>query len=352
MFTSRPGKCLPTWEASPLCFFNLLIEAAWVVEAICLIRALVVNAWHQTISQPYSIFKNCFPWKSCSGGGWVGVLLVIVVLHWVAVFLYLWSSSFLKLLLLLVTEGVGSKTGTWLHRAAYSLCVRILWGKTDLSRVCIPCVENSLPADCPDAWSEVVFLQTLYSLDCWSFALCEVWGVKPKFALGCHLFEYVLDLRFAPLGQWLSIEGRSWQKVSILNFFLNRKASRSRNQLVIQGRFQLLKTQVLSGGLLAAVWSHQYSLSPRPCGLCTSFILRFWRLTHVPAVIWPTLAPSAGAAGPRLFTIHQIDACTNNLPKAHTWWVTSVAFFPHARYIGVSFKQIWHFICSFYWLDP
>lgn len=26
-----------------------------------------------------------------------------------------------------------------------------------------------------------------------------------------------------------------------------------------------------------------------------------------------------GAAGPRLFTIHQIDASTNNLPKAHTW---------------------------------
>ncbi|KAF7654992.1 hypothetical protein LDENG_00062150 [Lucifuga dentata] len=25
-----------------------------------------------------------------------------------------------------------------------------------------------------------------------------------------------------------------------------------------------------------------------------------------------------GAAGPRLFTIHQIDASTNNLPKAHT----------------------------------
>ncbi|CDQ73840.1 unnamed protein product [Oncorhynchus mykiss] len=25
-----------------------------------------------------------------------------------------------------------------------------------------------------------------------------------------------------------------------------------------------------------------------------------------------------GAAGPRLFTIHQIDANTNNLPKAHT----------------------------------
>lgn len=27
----------------------------------------------------------------------------------------------------------------------------------------------------------------------------------------------------------------------------------------------------------------------------------------------------AGAAGPRLFTIHQIDASPNNLPKAHTW---------------------------------
>lgn len=32
---------------------------------------------------------------------------------------------------------------------------------------------------------------------------------------------------------------------------------------------------------------------------------------------------TAGAAGPRLFTIHQIDANTNNLPKAHTWCVTN-----------------------------
>ncbi|XP_031695430.1 E3 ubiquitin-protein ligase SMURF2-like, partial [Anarrhichthys ocellatus] len=29
-----------------------------------------------------------------------------------------------------------------------------------------------------------------------------------------------------------------------------------------------------------------------------------------------------GAAGPRLFTIHQIDANANNLPKAHTWCVS------------------------------
>lgn len=31
---------------------------------------------------------------------------------------------------------------------------------------------------------------------------------------------------------------------------------------------------------------------------------------------------TAGAAGPRLFTIHQIDANANNLPKAHTWCVS------------------------------
>lgn len=37
-----------------------------------------------------------------------------------------------------------------------------------------------------------------------------------------------------------------------------------------------------------------------------------------------TLSLTTGAAGPRLFTIHQIDANTNNLPKAHTWWVSPV----------------------------
>lgn len=36
----------------------------------------------------------------------------------------------------------------------------------------------------------------------------------------------------------------------------------------------------------------------------------------------PVCVSAAGAAGPRLFTIHQIDANTNNLPKAHTWYVT------------------------------
>lgn len=34
------------------------------------------------------------------------------------------------------------------------------------------------------------------------------------------------------------------------------------------------------------------------------------------------LTGSTGAAGPRLFTIHQVDTCTDNLPKAHTWCVT------------------------------
>lgn len=38
----------------------------------------------------------------------------------------------------------------------------------------------------------------------------------------------------------------------------------------------------------------------------------------------PVCVFSAGAAGPRLFTIHQIDANTNNLPKAHTWCVPHV----------------------------
>lgn len=38
----------------------------------------------------------------------------------------------------------------------------------------------------------------------------------------------------------------------------------------------------------------------------------------------PGFVLTAGAAGPRLFTIHQIDANTNNLPKAHTWCVSHV----------------------------
>lgn len=30
-------------------------------------------------------------------------------------------------------------------------------------------------------------------------------------------------------------------------------------------------------------------------------------------------AGSTGSQGPRLFTIHQVDTNTDNLPKAHTW---------------------------------
>lgn len=36
---------------------------------------------------------------------------------------------------------------------------------------------------------------------------------------------------------------------------------------------------------------------------------------------------STGAAGPRLFTIHLIDANTDNLPKAHTWYVNVLKFY-------------------------
>ena len=36
------------------------------------------------------------------------------------------------------------------------------------------------------------------------------------------------------------------------------------------------------------------------------------------------LVGSTGAAGPRLYTIHLVDTNTDNLPKAHTWWVELV----------------------------
>jgi E3 ubiquitin ligase SMURF1/2 len=40
--------------------------------------------------------------------------------------------------------------------------------------------------------------------------------------------------------------------------------------------------------------------------------------SRVPLAGFKALQGSTGAAGPRLFTIHLIDACTDNLPKAHT----------------------------------
>lgn len=40
--------------------------------------------------------------------------------------------------------------------------------------------------------------------------------------------------------------------------------------------------------------------------------------TRVPLQGFKALQGSTGAAGPRLFTIHLIDANTDNLPKAHT----------------------------------
>ena len=41
-------------------------------------------------------------------------------------------------------------------------------------------------------------------------------------------------------------------------------------------------------------------------------------LLQVPLQGFKALQGSTGAAGPRLFTLHQIDAPTINLPKAHT----------------------------------
>ncbi|CAL1527475.1 unnamed protein product [Lymnaea stagnalis] len=40
--------------------------------------------------------------------------------------------------------------------------------------------------------------------------------------------------------------------------------------------------------------------------------------SRVPLQGFKALQGSTGAAGPRLFTIHQVDICTDNLPKAHT----------------------------------
>lgn len=86
MFTSQPGKHLPTWDASPPYFFILLTERGSMSRGSHLFgQSTLINAWHQTILQPYSVFKNRCPWNSCSILGGVGTLLMIVVPHWVAV---------------------------------------------------------------------------------------------------------------------------------------------------------------------------------------------------------------------------------------------------------------------------
>ena len=66
--------------------FILLIERGSMSRGSHLFgQSTLINAWRQTILQPYSIFKNCCPWNSCLIWGWVGILLMIVVPHWVAV---------------------------------------------------------------------------------------------------------------------------------------------------------------------------------------------------------------------------------------------------------------------------
>lgn len=50
--------------------------------------------------------------------------------------------------------------------------------------------------------------------------------------------------------------------------------------------------------------------------ICTNL----YSVLTVPLYLFLLLFGDPGAAGPRLFTIHQIDANTDNLPKAHTWW--------------------------------
>ena len=45
--------------------------------------------------------------------------------------------------------------------------------------------------------------------------------------------------------------------------------------------------------------------------------------SRVPLQGFKALQGSTGSQAPRLFTIHQVDTSTDNLPKAHTWLVRS-----------------------------
>ena len=47
--------------------------------------------------------------------------------------------------------------------------------------------------------------------------------------------------------------------------------------------------------------------------------------SRVPLQGFKALQGSTGSQGPRLFTIHQVETNTDNLPKAHTWYVSGVS---------------------------
>lgn len=78
-------------------------------------------------------------------------------------------------------------------------------------------------------------------------------------------------------------------------------------------RVPLQGFKALQGKLVA--WSYQ-----RFCSFSTSRLSNWMFLGLIMTWDFVFIAGSTGNAGPRLFTIHQVDANTDNLPKAHTWY--------------------------------
>lgn len=161
-------------------------------------------------------------------------------------------------------------------------------------------------------------------------AVCPVGIMKSKFALGCHFFSFCI-CNFSFLSFGILTFCKRWQKDFSFELFLKcqhiKKSSRIQEQFCFQTTSPCCCLWVACVGL-PAFPVHG------PCGFGSTLSRRFYSLVIGPAVTWPTFPSLAGAAGPRLFTIHQIDACTNNLPKAHTWWVTVADPYPYSVFLG------------------
>lgn len=93
-----------------------------------------------------------------------------------------------------------------------------------------------------------------------------------------------------------------------------------------RGRLCLLGAMGLLWLFASCLWPQLLCVVPLPslfffCILLLSFLVAVQQSDFqlCDAVVVEIFSGFSGAAGPRLFTIHQIDASTNNLPKAHTW---------------------------------
>ena len=160
----------PTWDASSLYFCILFLEAACIVEAIC----LVIIAQCQTIYfQTYSIFKTYFLRHSCLIWGRVGNISKDCGASLGGTcFLSLWSSSFARLLPPVTSEDLHSQTG---QRCPQHTC----WKSTDREGI-LGVVLNSLLGELVSRlprsvkWSYIstytfmgcLMLTGIYSMDC------------------------------------------------------------------------------------------------------------------------------------------------------------------------------------------